>query len=220
MLREEQLDEKIDLESAQTLFQFVIQQRDGSGLEELMIGVNQLLGELKKLDNDQDYYEATIISILAKMMHQFGSLPPVDAGALIKDVFLTQQAVERLCEWKNEDAVQLYSLLQDSHRRKKRHKGNTDNRSWGVRWIALVARMACSVHDETVEWTKVESTVRQWLQGTFCSTEVTAGLALAALDILDSATCAQPTVGNVRVTGLTPRRVANMLNVPRYVMLP
>ena len=74
----------------------------------------------------------------------------------------------------------------------------------------------CSQQD-TVEWTTVETRTKTWLNGVFYHVEIKAGLALAALDILDSATTEQPIIANVTITGLTPRRVFDMLQVPKYV---
>jgi len=225
-LREELEEEMMNLDQVRQMWLFCLEQPfDTGGLEELMIGIQQLLPTLKRQHDLADYHQATVIHILTKIVHEYGTLPTVEMGAFLKDFVLKQEAVEKLEKWRDVDVVNLYSLLQDAPSRSfKRSKSNThfsSKSAWAVRWIALLAKMACVVvvHPATtVEWTTVETTVRKWLAGTCSQTQVTAGLACAALDILDSATATLPTVGTTQVTGLTPRRVLNMLEVPRYVV--
>ena len=203
----ERVEEKMTLSAAQEALLFVLRQPDGSGLEELMIELPALL---KTLKNDN---QACTIGLLTKIMHECSFLPTIEPGSLMKDLFFTQDALEKLKS--KESAIHLVEILQQDSRRPKK-RGLHTSRPWTVRLVGLLARMACVVRPEedSVEWNSVKATVQRWVRGSFSHLlphEVTAGLALFCLDALDSATALEPTVGGIAVTGLTPRLVGDML---------
>ncbi len=138
-------------------------------------------------------------------------------------MFLKQEATERLEDFQEQDVLNLYSLLQDSRSHSKKRFKRSDSAansqiSCAVRWIAILAKMVvCCSQQDNVEWTAVETKIKTLLNGVFYYVPINAGLALAGLDILDSATTEQPFVTNVTITGLTPRRIFDMLQVTKYV---
>lgn len=213
-LREEVEGEEMTLSAAKDSLRFVLQHPDGCGLEELMMEMPALIKKLKKLEGDA-YWEACMIDLLTKIIRELGFLPTIRPGDVTKDLFLSNEAVGKL----EGNVVDIFGLLQrkaplalHSHKR-RRVPVSTSDRTWSVRFIALLGRMAI-VGDATVAWTAVESRVRGWIRGSLpllFSYEVNAGLALAALDILDSAKEQDPVVGHVVVTGLTPRAVVQLL---------
>lgn len=213
-LREEVEGEEMTLSAAKDSLRFVLQHPDGSGLEELMMEMPALLKKLKKMEGDT-YWEACMIDLLTKIIHELGFLPTIRPGDLTKDLLLSNEAVDKL----EDNVIDIFALLQKkappaphSHKR-PRVSVSTSDRTWSVRLIALLGRMAC-VAEATEAWTAVESRVRGWIRGSLpllFSYEVTAGLALAALDILDSAKEQDPVVGHAVLTGLTPRYVVQLL---------
>lgn len=210
-LREDVEGEEMTLSAAKDSLRFVLQHPDGCGLEGLMMEMPALL---KKLEGDT-YWEACMIDLLTKMIHELGFLPTIRAGDLTKDLFLSNEAVDKL----EGNVVDIFALLQGkaplaphSHKR-RRVRVSTSDRTWSVRLIALLGRMAI-IGEATVAWTAVESRVRGWIRSSLpllFSYEVTAGLALVGLDILDSAKAQDPVVGHVVVTGLTPQYVVQLL---------
>jgi hypothetical protein len=216
-IREEVEGEEMTLSTAKDSLRFILQHSHGTGLDELMMEMPSLLKKLKKLEGDT-YWEACMIDLLTKIIHELGFLPTIRPGDLTKDLFLSNESVDRL----DDNVVDIFALLQKkaapaprSHKR-RRVPVSTSDRTWSIRLIALLGRMAC-VGEATVAWTAVESRVRGWIRGSLpllFSYEVTAGLALAALDILDSAKAQDPVVGHVVVTGLTPRYVVHLLKTP------
>ena len=213
-LREVVEAEEMTLSMAKDSLRFVLQHTDGCGLEELMAEMPTLIKKLEKLEGDA-YWEACTIDLLTKIIRELGFLPTIRSGDLTKDLFLSNEAVDKL----EGNVVDIFALLQRKapvapHSRKRRRVlASTSDRTWTVRLIALLGRLAI-VGDSTVAWTTVECRVQGWIRGSLpllFSYEVTAGLALAALDILDSAKEQEPVVGHVVVTGLTPRHVVQLL---------
>jgi hypothetical protein len=221
----------------------------GLGLEQTQLMMEQelpaLLKRLQKQetsndnDNDDDYWEACVIDLLNKIRNELGYLPPIQPGNLVKDLFLAKEAVEKLqvsdCD---NIVVDIFSLLQQKeaqaqaprlYKRRRGRAASTSCRTWSVRLIALLGRMACEcvgvageekeTETQTVAWTAVEARVWGWIQSSLSllPQEVNAGIALAALDILDSARAQDILVGHTRVTGLTPRHVVDLLQKPGCV---
>lgn len=213
---------------------------DGAGLRlektQLMMELHMpaLLKRLQKQEtsNDNDYWEACVIDLFTKIRHELGYLPPMRPGNLVKDLFLAKEAVEKLQVSDNNNIVDIFSLLQQNeaqaprlHKRRRGRAASTSCRTWSVRLIALLGRMACECVEvageetETVAWTAVEARLWGWIQSSLSllPQEVNAGIALAALDILDSARAQDAVVGHTRVTGLTPRHVVDLLQKPGCV---
>ncbi len=219
-LREESLEEQLDLSTAREFFSAVLEQ--DSDLEECLTYIQQLLLQMKRRNTDE-FYEANMLLVFAKILQEYGELPRLNAGTILKDLFLKQEATERLEDFQEQDVLNLYSLLQDSRNHsKKRFKRNdsaaNSQISYAVRWIAILAKMVvCCSQQDNVEWTAVETETKTLLNGVFYYVPINAGLALAGLDILDSATTEQPIVTNVTITGLTPRRIFDMLQLTKYV---
>jgi hypothetical protein len=215
------------LSDAKKMLSWVLRFPDGSGsgLEELMMELPALLKRLQKQDINDDYWEACVIDLLTKIRHEISYLPSIQPGDLVKDLFLANEAVEKLEDNDNvnDNIVDIFGLLQQkeaprSRSRKRHRRASNGCRTWSVRLIALLGRMACAGvgEEETVAWTAVEARVWGWIQSSFSllPQEVNAGLALAALDIMDSARAQDAVVGRTRVTGLTPRHVAELLQKP------
>jgi hypothetical protein len=167
-----------------------------------------------------------MIWIFCKVMQEYGTLPQVlSAESLFLDLCVEPETAQRLQQNKAQDIAHFYSLFkrEPSRRRSKRFKrGTMDGTQMQsavvVKFVALLTRMACVVSsaDNNVDWTTVEKQVRLWLVGSsFLRADVTVGLALAALDIVDSCHDGEPTVNDVTITGLTPRRIYNMLQLTR-----
>lgn len=216
----------------------------GLGLEQTQLMMEQelpaLLKRLQKQetsidnDNDDDYWEACVIDLLNKIRNELGYLPPIQPGNLVKDLFLAKEAVEKLQVSDCDNIVDIFGLLQQKeaqaprlHKRRRGRAASTSCRTWSVRLIALLGRMACEcvgvageeTETQTVAWTAVEARVWGWIQSSLSllPQEVNAGIALAALDILDSARAQDALVGHTRVTGLTPRHVVDLLQKPGCV---
>ena len=146
-LREEAVEEQLDLPTARQFLSAAVLQQ-GANVEECMTYIQQLLSQIKRRNTDE-FYEANMLLVFAKILVEYGALPRLNAGTLLKDVFLTQEAAERLEDLQEQDFVKLYSLLQDSRRdsnkRFKRNNSATSSQTtWAVRWIALLAKMACA----------------------------------------------------------------------------
>lgn len=233
-------EETMDLASARELFQLCLQAPDNNAqaLQQCINGMQQLSNQLRR--NPQttlEYQETSMMLVLLKILQQTGQLPPSlgSIGSFWIDSLslFTSETVQRLETWNVQDYAQLYTLLQDSpreSRRKRRKRGmmlmtttTCCTSASTVKWIALLTKMACILQTtEEVEWKTIESTVKSWVSGGMVhSTDVTAGMALAALDILSGATSSPPSTinGGVTITGLSPQCIYNMLQVPRYDLL-
>lgn len=230
MLQDEVEGDEMTLSDAKKMLSWLLHNNnlDGSGPlveQQLMMELPALLKRLQhRQETSDEYWEACVIDLLTKMRHELGYLPSIQPGNLVKDLFLAEEAVEKLKGNDDDSIVDIFCLLQQkeaprSH--KRRRIASTSCRTWSVRLIALLGRMACVDvgDDETVAWTAVEARVWGWIQSSLSllPQEVNAGLALAALDILDSARAQDAVVGHTRVTGLTPRHVVDLLQKPGCV---
>jgi FtsZ-binding cell division protein ZapB len=223
VLQDEVEEEQMTLSDAKQMLRWVLQNPDGSGLEELMMELPALLKRLQRQEINNEYWETCVIDLLTKIRHELRYLPSIQPGDLVKDLFLSNEAVDEL-ENNNDNIVDIFSLLQQKEApssRKRPRVASTSCRTWSVRLIALLGRMACVGvgEEETLAWTAVEARVRGWIHSSISLLphEINAGVVLAALDILDSARAQDAVVGHTRVTGLTPRLVVELLQKPGYV---